>query len=570
MSAAGSEADGSLTVAGVLDFDALRTGNPEVVSGGQSLDRPIRWVHIADSEQVERFLEGGELVLTTAQTFRRSAAAMIEFFDQLELAGAAGAVVELVDESARPDPVAAQVVREAAADRELPVIVLSRTVKFVRITELAHRALLARQLGRLERAQEIHETYTQLSLERADVETIVARTASLLEAPVVLEDVGRRVLAHAGPGSAELVEEWTRLRAGDGRSGWVEIAVGLRDRRWGRLVVPVPRADPGPDRPPGGPCGGALAAVSPGLSSPEAASPTAVSPTAVSSAVEQIVERASQALTLTRMAESDERDLLRQAQSGFVREVMDSGVVDEEQARARARSLGFDPSSGVRFVPTVVRIDRDSATDPTRIQLWERALVREATEAARSQRIPVLSANLQSGAFGLVLALPARTDESKALERLFAAMADIEQTWTIGVGRSSTALITAITRIDSAAQVAEVAATLELRERTYYRFSDVRLRGLLSGLRDDPRLRAFAEAELGPLLDEDDEAGLRFLDLCLTHGGNKSAIARAAYLSRPSLYAKIAKLENRLGVSLDDAESRAALHVALLWWRMNR
>ncbi|MDN6605986.1 helix-turn-helix domain-containing protein [Brevibacterium sp.] len=46
-------------------------------------------------------------------------------------------------------------------------------------------------------------------------------------------------------------------------------------------------------------------------------------------------------------------------------------------------------------------------------------------------------------------------------------------------------------------------------------------------------------------------------------------MARAGYLSRPALYARIAKLQDRLGVSLDDAESRTALHVALLWWRMH-
>ncbi|NJI21449.1 PucR family transcriptional regulator, partial [Aeromonas veronii] len=89
--------------------------------------------------------------------------------------------------------------------RDLPVVVLTHRIKFVRITEVAHRSLLAEQLGRLERAQEIHETYTQLSLERAEVGTIVARTAELLGAPVVLEDVAHRVLAQAGPGAEALV-----------------------------------------------------------------------------------------------------------------------------------------------------------------------------------------------------------------------------------------------------------------------------------------------------------------------------------------------------------------------------
>ncbi|MDN6123542.1 MAG: helix-turn-helix domain-containing protein, partial [Brevibacterium sp.] len=113
-------------------------------------------------------------------------------------------------------------------------------------------------------------------------------------------------------------------------------------------------------------------------------------------------------------------------------------------------------------------------------------------------------------------------------------------------------------------------STLELRQRQYYRFSDVRLRGLLSSLHDDPSVRAFAEAELAPLLGTDDEEMLVLLEQFLTHGGNKSALARNGFLSRPALYARLDRLQRRLGVSLDDAESRTALHVAILWLRTNR
>jgi purine catabolism regulator len=144
----------------------------------------------------------------------------------------------------------------------------------------------------------------------------------------------------------------------------------------------------------------------------------------------------------------------------------------------------------------------------------------------------------------------------------------------VGVGRGSASLLDAVARLDSASQVAEVASTLDVRERSFYRSSDVRLRGLLSLFADDSRLRAFAEGELGPLLGSEHEGAdaedlLGFLELYLAHGGNISAMARAGYLSRPALYARMTKLQNRLGVSLDDAESRTALHVALLWWRMS-
>ncbi|MEG2576732.1 MAG: helix-turn-helix domain-containing protein, partial [Glutamicibacter sp.] len=92
---------------------------------------------------------------------------------------------------------------------------------------------------------------------------------------------------------------------------------------------------------------------------------------------------------------------------------------------------------------------------------------------------------------------------------------------------------------------------------------------VLSAMGSDPKLRTFALAELSGLLNPLDLAALDLLDLYLAHGGNKTALAKAGYLSRPTLYSRLAKLEAKLGVQLDSAESRASLQVALLWYRMH-
>lgn len=567
MDTARESSGASLSIAGLLEFEEIKAAEPAVLAGEAGLDRAIRWVHIADSEHVERFLEGGELVLTTATAFRHRPEAMSEFLDQLERAAAAGAIIELVDEDSAFDDAAGTVVQEAASARELPVVVLPHRVKFVKITEFAHRRLLAQQISRLEHAREIHETYTQLSLDRAEAQTIVDRTAELLGTAVVLEDVSHRVLAHSGRGSQALAQKWVDLVSGASTtpgghapSQWRQTPVGLRSRRWGRLVVP-----------------GAAESVAD---------------------LEQVIERAGEALTLTRMADRDEQDLLLQAQSGLIREITDSEGIDERSARERARSLGFTPAEGAELTPVVVRIDREADTDPTRVQLQERGLTQEIASAASRLNLCLLMTSLQSGAFGFVLgpgrgrnrrSQPSPRGTAEADDRLNRLLAELEglvASWVVGVGRGSTTLLRAVAGLEAASHVAEVAATLDVRERAFYRSSDVRIRGLLSLLAEDSRLRAFAEGELGPLLGEstgDDRRGdgvlpsaadaaddglLDFLELYLSHGGNKSAMARAGHLSRPALYARITRLQDRLGVSLDDAESRTALHVALLWWRM--
>ncbi|MCG2623064.1 PucR family transcriptional regulator [Arthrobacter sp. I2-34] len=544
-----------VTVRGILTLDEVRSGWPELLSGEDALGSAVRWVHIADSERVGPLLEGGELVLSTGLSFRASAAAAGRFLDDLENAGAAGAIIELVDAQGRPDAAAVEVLRGAAAGRALPVVVLTRTIKFVRVTQVAHRLLVGEQLARVERARRVHEVFTQLSLEGASEQRIVDRTAELLGAAVVLEDVAHRVLAFnpAGTDAGELLHDWagrarhvgyredTGRRAGT--ADWLQTPVGVHGRRWGRLVVPG-------DLP----------------NDADAA---------------QVLERAGQALTLARMAGRDEQDLLQQAQAGLMHDLRQPHALDEREAVTRAQALGLEPSA--LYVPIVVRLDRLPGENPTGLQLRERALLEQFAALVRQARRSLLATGLQSGSFGVLLGAPARQLEDGILERIFGQLAEEQAPdvsdgrtnpeegtpdWTAGVGRTSSSLLEAAAGLDGATQVADIAATLEVRQRRYYRFADIRLRGLMAALHSDARVKAFAEAELGPLLAEQDAGTLDFLELYLRHGGNKTSVARTGYLSRAALYARVANLQERLGVSLDDAESRAALHVALLWHRM--
>ena len=103
--------------------------------------------------------------------------------------------------------------------------------------------------------------------------------------------------------------------------------------------------------------------------------------------------------------------------------------------------------------------------------------------------------------------------------------------------------------------------------RPYVRLGDLRLSGLLYQLRDDPRVLAFAERELGPLLAYDERAGTDLVQVLVSYlaaGGNKAEAAKRAGLSRPTLYERLRQIEQLGEVSVDSAESRVALHAALI------
>jgi purine catabolism regulator len=100
------------------------------------------------------------------------------------------------------------------------------------------------------------------------------------------------------------------------------------------------------------------------------------------------------------------------------------------------------------------------------------------------------------------------------------------------------------------------------------RWRDARRPGvadLLHDLRDTVELERFVEEQLGPLLDGSTRmrALLETLEAYLTCGGRKAEAARALHLERQSLYLRLHRIEELLGVSLDDEDVVLGLHLAV-------
>ena len=173
--------------------------------------------------------------------------------------GAAAVCVELGRRYDRL-PVAMTRAAEAAA---LPLVELTRECRFVEITELVHELIVAAQVAQLRASEELHQTFTELSVEGASAEEVVRQAARLAGRPVVLENLTHQVLAYdAGPeDAARLLSGWEGRsrdvappgRTGfDDRHGWLVTTVGARGSDWGRLVVVGDRDPRRPRRDAGG------------------------------------------------------------------------------------------------------------------------------------------------------------------------------------------------------------------------------------------------------------------------------------------------------------------------------
>jgi purine catabolism regulator len=78
-------------------------------------------------------------------------------------------------------------------------------------------------------------------------------------------------------------------------------------------------------------------------------------------------------------------------------------------------------------------------------------------------------------------------------------------------------------------------------------------------------IRAFSERILGPLAEDEKHAELvRTLEAYLRLHGSVNAVARALYLHRNTVRQRLRRIAQLTGGDLNDADSRLALHLAIL------
>lgn len=528
-----------LTMGHVLALEIVQEADPVILSGQHNMGTPVRWVHVTESTENAGLLQGREVVLSTLRNVEPNPQHLREFFERLREAGAAGVLIEYY---AGDLQAAHGLFTAATEDLELPVIWLRRQVRFVQITEVIHKVLVAEQLREVEFSRNVHEIYTELSLNEADEHTIVQRTAQLLRAPVVLEDVRHRVLAHAGAGhgAESVLEHWiSRSRfvgyaestgRSHGAEDWLQTPVGAVKSRWGRLVVPAVLKD--------------------------------------ESSAALVLERAGQTLTMARLSGRDQRELLYQARTSLLHELLQSHSLTDKEVQVRSEALGLDRA--IYYVPVAIGLLLDQEQSPTSMQLREREVLEVVDQVAETMRLGVLSGSLRSGILAVILPVAARELVDGTLQRFARQLSEsLSRPVAVGVGTGGPLIADCARNLEEAAHVADIVPNLPTRVRPYYRFADLRLRGVLAAMGTDGRMRSFVHTELAGLLSPADPQGLELLELYLQYGGNKSALAKAGYLSRPTLYARLAKLEEKLGLSLDTAESRASLQVALIWYRLH-
>ncbi|MEJ1109577.1 MULTISPECIES: PucR family transcriptional regulator [unclassified Kribbella] len=505
-----------LTVAQVLEMPPLREAGPEVLAGAAGLGREVRWVHSAELADIAPLLRGGDLLLSTGIALPETADELREFATSLGSSEAAGLVIELGRRWQRvPDALI-----DACEAVTLPLVALHHEVRFAAITQAVGERIVDEQLEELRETHRVHDTFTELSIAEAGPREILEAVQRLAGAAVVLESEQHQVLDYrSGPADiADFLADWTarsRSVQVDGRTGWDERAgwlvtrLGKRDRGWGRLVVQAP--------------------------------------TRPSQRLIALTERAAAALAMHRLHDRHRDSVVRRVHHelllGLLADPTDADVL-------RRCELAGVPLVKRQLVGLTVR--------PRGQQLDD--LLASVVHAAYDLNVPAIVCEIDRDVRVLLSCAPA-ANADRVVDNLAERVARRHPV-TIGAGRPATKTADVDRTLKEAQQVVE-SVRADAADRVVHRLEDVHLRGLLTLLGDDDRLRLFVGRELDPLK----EHGNGLLDAVralLHHPAGKSEAAASLHISRPVFYDRLAKAERILGVSLDDPDIRVSLHVALV------
>ncbi|MDX2564211.1 PucR family transcriptional regulator [Streptomyces sp. TX20-6-3] len=506
------------TLASLVQHSSLKL---VVRAGEDRLDTPVRWAHVSELADPVPYMEGGELLLTTALTLdAEDLEAMRRYVRRLLGAGVVGlgfAVGVNYDEI----PPA---LLDAARDEHLPLLEVPRRTPFLAISKAVSAAISADQYRAVTAGFEAQRELTRAALAEGP-EAVVARLAAHVDGWAALYDTSGTVVAvspeWAARRAARLTPDVERLRDRPAPAsavvGGTDDRVELQSLGTGRRVR------------------GALAV---GTGAP------------LGTAERYAVHSAIALLTLT-TERSRSLQAAEQRLGAAVLKLMLAGQPDH------ARAVAGDVYGGLLDAPFRLLVAEPAGGDPTgepALQLLAEALESAAARAGEAvltvpeseQRLVVLAADA-----GAVVAACEGYAERDAEDAGL----------TIGLSAPA-GPITAAAAYKQAEQALSVARR---RGKALVEHEDLAAGSVLPLLADDA-VRAFADGMLRALRDHDATGRgdlVASLRAWLSRHGQWDAAAADLGVHRHTLRYRMRRVEEILGRSLDDPDVRMELWLAL-------
>jgi purine catabolism regulator len=530
-------AEWRMTVADVIKRPLFQ--HAEVAAGGQGLTRPVRWVHVLETADTGRFLNGGELILSTGLGFGEDKEKRLAYLAELIRRKAVGLCIEL---GAYIPHIPADML-ELADHHDFPLIVFHQPVRFVDITQDLHESIVNRQMQALRELELYSRTLQQLSLQAQGIPRLLGHFQSAVHTQVFFYPLEGTPLYVPAPPQFVQLELSELLRSHLSTVPTKEATGGslpLSDKR--RIVYQPVVA-----------LGYLFAYV--GLFTYER-EPDEYLLLMLDSTVSALAQ------VLMRKIFAEEQALA--SENRLLDDLIANRTLPEEQIRALLGIHGRSKTPS--FHVLLMDVQREVQAEAVELPPHELTGVFRSLFARLGFRSFIRCRGNRF--YFLVVENQSFDDSRSSLEK---AILECKRIVRKAMGEQSRALFGVSRSGDRFAEatkhIAEAEQALAVQgDHPSPFFADLGVFRLLFHIPRDPALRSFVDDYLGPLIKYDQEHGTQLLNtlrIYLDHNLSKQETADVLYIHRQTLYHRLEKIEECLGDTWTKPDSRLCLEIAL-------
>lgn len=499
-----------------------------VLAGRPGLDKSVTGVNLSDTPDYFRWLQGGELMVTTCYAIHNDPAALDSFVPTLVKAGLSGLCLK----PGRYLGAMPQSMVSLAEELCLPLIVLPEEVRFSDITKAVSDELLKRQTALLRSTISVNEMLTRTIVEGATLHEISGMISALTGSSVLILDSvnGRRALFLTVADTARFL----------GRPADEITSHFIAEAQKHSLEV-------------GGHSFGSLYTYAKG-----------------SAEIEQDEAIMSQILQTIPLEISRERTVRAsgdQHLNDFILHLLSDHIIDEQQERTRAGSFGLDLRQNHLIIRARVTDRRSEVNEYAGV--FQRMLLSTEIKSILSHLGFGLRTVRASDEYLLLLSSSiAGNHFATVVERFPEIMEKLNAEYTslsiaAGCGRPH-ADIAGLAQSDREARMALKIATIH--GGSFHRFDDLGLLRLVYASDPEREIQSFIQESLGELIDPSQPRGtdlLLTLESYFRNFGNLKRISQELYTHYNTVVYRIKSIQEITGRDIHNPSERFQLELAL-------
>ncbi|WP_046212743.1 PucR family transcriptional regulator [Paenibacillus wulumuqiensis] len=500
-----------VTLRELLQIPLLRSAS--VISGARGLERPVQFIDIMETPDLDGWVREGVLLMTTAYPIRHEPGRLSNMIVALSKGRAAGLAI-------KPAHFLQGIPEEAIRLSEecgLPLIELPPDIPYTEITQAVMEQVLDRQASMLRRSDEVYRKLTMMVLENIGIQAVNDHVSDLLKAPVaVIDNTGVTIVSSPAG--------WD-YRQADHPLSW---NINVDRRSVARLIVDKEKLD----------------------------------------AMEEVgVEQARLVLALELMRNKIIEDTESRLRGNFIDELMTPPVPPRQEVEQRGRQLGMNPAQQWE----IVVIEGQTAPE----EEWMNHLlsieadkygVRPHVEFRSNRAIlflPTPPSEQEQVADGEEKEIPWDTiiagwlnDRQGHLHGYRAGIGRPKWLWDIHHGYSEArSALTISRRLSGGGSLTA--------------FKDVEIYHLLRGSVDERGFGELFDRKLGRLRQYDEEHHsdlLRTLFFYLDSRGSLMDTANHLFIHRNSVKYRLDRIRDITGIDLNDPHQQFIIHMCLIYY----